>query len=229
MGVRRGGVGDCGDQIQGTLTAGTGHTNGLTIGFAVTAEMDAAWLIADLGTAGGRLAVQIGSVVDELTDNQYGALLDFVFNLGANPAWTIWKRLKAKQFDAIPSEMQRFVNANGKKLQGLVNRRNAECALWAKDEPGTVADPVPSSVTRASPTPPTPSPALARGKALIAGGVGAAAGVGPVVHQVMQAIEPYTQHSQYVEKALGVLAVIAALSASAGIFYMVLQTQNARN
>lgn len=219
-----------GDQIQGTLTAGTGHTGAdVSIGMAVTAEMDAAWLLADLNTAASRIAALIGAVVDLLTDNQWAALLDFVFNLGANPSWTIWKRLRAKQFDAIPGEMQRFVNAGGKKLQDLVNRRNAECALWAKDEPGSDTRVVSSSVTRATPTPPTPIPPLARGKALIAGGVGAAAGAGPIVHQIMHAIEPYAEHSHYVESAMGALAVIAAISASAGIFYMVLQSRNARN
>ncbi len=221
-----------GETIRGTLTAGTGHTgNDVCIGMTVTAEMDAAWLLKDLETAAARLNSQIDGVIDQLTDNQYAALVDFVFNLGAAPSWTIWKRLKAKQFDQVPLEMAKFVNAGGKKVNGLVSRRNAEIALWAENEPGTDAVPMSSSITRTTLTPPTPADPIppAKSKGLILGTVGAIAGIAPGIDQVSHAIEPYSHHSDYVQKAYGFLMVVAASCATAGLIYFWLQKRNARN
>jgi lysozyme len=222
-----------GDIVGGTLTAGYGHTSAvLKIGDPVTQNTADTWLKEDLETAAYRLrGVVSDDVIALLTDNQYAALLDFVFNLGAGAGWTIWKRLNAKQFDQVPLEIAKFVNAGGVKLQGLVNRRAAEVALWATDEPGTATDIVPSSVTRATITPPTPSDPVSavKSKALIMGGIGAIAGAAPMVNQVSQAIQPYAGQSDYVQKMLGVLAMIAAGLAVGGLFYMYLQKRNARN
>lgn len=222
------------DKVLGTLTAGYGHTGNLVIGQTVT-DVDASnWLISDSIRSARLLEDRVGpDIVLLLTDNQYAALISFVFNLGANPTWTIWKRLKAKQFESVPSEMMRFVNAtvDGKivKVQGLVNRRAAEVALWSTDEPGTVEVEMPSSTTRATPTPPTPTTLAGRGKALVLGGAGAVAGAGPLLNQVSQAIQPYADHSDYVQKALGVLATIAAVCAGVGLFYVWLQHKTSKN
>lgn len=224
-----------GDHIYGTLTAGTGHTGAdVSIGMVVTEATDVAWLVSDLGTAAKRLVERIGSdMVDGLTENQYAALLDFIFNMGAGPAWTIWKRLKAKQYDQVPGELTKFVNWGSppKKSTDLVNRRNAEVALWAQGEPGTTDAPVPSSVTRAAPTPPMPADPvpLRKSKALIVGAAGAVAGAGPMINQVTQAIQPYADHSDYVQKALGILATVAAGCAAVGLFYVWVQKRNALN
>lgn len=222
------------DQIQGTLTAGTGHTGkDVTVGMIVTPDIDSAWLLQDLETAASRLFDRIGSVVDDLTDNQFAALLDFVFNLGAAPSWTIWKRLKAKQFDQVPGELTKFVNWGSppKKSTGLVNRRNAEIALWAKDEPGTTDQPAPSSTIRSTVTPPTPSDPVpaSKSKAIIAGITGAVTGGPVVVDQITHAIQPYAEHSHYVEQMLGGLALIAASCAAITIVFAFIQKRNARN
>lgn len=226
-----------GDQIVGTLTAGTGHTGpDLHIGLAVTQQMNDDWLKADLGNAGQRIYDRIGTVTDNLTDNQYAALLDFVFNVGASPAWTIWKRLKAKQYDQVPIELQKFVNLrkNGVAVKSadLIRRRNAEVALWSTDEPGTDNTVVPSSVTRLpATTPPTPADPVppTRSKALIASAAAAASGAYPMIDQVRHAIMPYAEESQYVHTALGVLATAAAVCAGLGIFFMWVQKRDARN
>lgn len=147
-----------GVEPSGTLTAGYGHTGPeLHAGMIVTQAAADHWLDLDINIAATRLQGQIGAIVDELTEHQYAALLSFVFNLGAKPEWTIWKRLKARQFDQVPLEMMKFVNAGGKKLQGLVNRRAAEVAMWSTFEPGSLHETPPSSVTRIMETPPTPS------------------------------------------------------------------------
>src|SRR5690606_20072430 len=112
-----------------------------------------AWLAEDLKTAAARLrAVAAPQVIEELSEAQYAALLSFVFNLGADPKWTIWKRLNARRFDAVPAEMMRFVHIGRTRVAGLVNRRAAEVALWVDGE-GTAP---PSSYSREEATPPAP-------------------------------------------------------------------------
>jgi GH24 family phage-related lysozyme (muramidase) len=226
------------DQIIGTLTAGTGHTDHLTVGMTVTQQMADDWLTQDLDNAGNRIQARIGSITDQLTDNQYSALLDFVFNVGANPSWTIWKRLSAKptQFDQVPLELQKFVNirTNGAivKSADLIRRRNAEIALWSIDEPGTTNVVLPSSVTRqietTPPTPIDPKPA-SKSKALVASAAAATVGAVPMIDQIRHAILPYAEDSQYVHIALGVLATAAAACAGLGIFFIWVQTRDSHN
>jgi len=225
-----------GDQIQGTLTAGTGHTDHLSIGMAVTQQMADGWLADDLARAGTRLSLQIGDTVSQLTDNQYAALLDFVFNVGANPSWTIWKRLKAKQFDQIPLELQKFVNIrkNGAMVKStdLVNRRNAEIALWSKGEPGTYDARISSSVTRqAATTPPTPADPvpITKSKGLIAGAVGAVTSAPAIINQVTQVITPYADHSNYLQHVISYLAIIGAVSATATLFFIWMNKKQAQH
>lgn len=225
-----------GDVISGTLTGGYGHTGPeIVIGLAVTQDKADSWLKNDLQTASFRLGARINNVVAELTDNQYGALLDFVMNLGAGDNWTIWKRLNAKQFDQVPLELAKFVNTkiNGvtTKSNGLVERRNAEIALWSTAEPGSDDTPLPSSITRSAVTPPTPSDPvpMSKSKALIAGFGGVITAGPPLVNQITQAITPYSDQSDYVKHMLGILATIGAALAAGGLAFMYIQKRNARN
>lgn len=69
----------------------------------------------------------------ELTDNQFSALVSFAFNLGvgALAKSTLLKKVNANPADAtIKEEFLKWVNAGGKKLTGLVRRRNAEYLLY---------------------------------------------------------------------------------------------------
>jgi lysozyme len=228
----------CSDKVYadsaGVLTAGYGHVIlGRNVGDPVSNQAIQDWLESDAAIAARRLEDQIGpDIIAELTVHQYAALLSFVFNLGASPDWTIWKRLKAKQFDQVPLELMKFVNARvgGQmvKVQGLVNRRAAEVALWATQEPGTAEVELSSASTRTGATPPTPS-APGRSKALIVGTVGAVAGAGPMIDQVSHAIAPYAGRSAYLEHALGFLAIVGAICAVIGLLYVRQQARNARN
>jgi len=234
-----------GDHIEGTLTAGYGHIGpDVVIGMTVTNDLAEQWLAQDLQDAAEALEKQIGAdIVADLTSNQYAALLDFVFTAGVRdrdpkkPEWTIWRRLRARAYEQVPQELSKFDKTHIKhddgtvevvKLNGLVDRRNAEIGLWAVREPGTVDRIVPSSVTRLNPAPPTPA-APGRSKALIIGTAGAIAGAGPTIDQVSHVIAPYAQRSHYVEGVLGILAVLAAICAAVGIFYIRQQARNARN
>jgi len=205
-----------GVEPEGTFTAGYGHTGPeLHPGLTVTYELAEAWLRRDVEQAAQRLAARIGAIVDELTEHQYAALLSFVFNLGASPGWTIWKRLRARQFDQAPLEMMRFVNAGGKKLQGLVNRRAAEVALWSTAEPGSLDRSPPSSATRSGETPPTPADPVpaSRSGAILTAVTSAVAAVSVAAQQMIAAAAPFVEQSTWVRKATALLATAAAVAA----------------
>jgi len=142
----------------GVWTIGVGHTAaagppipraGLTL---TEAEVDAV-LRKDLGAA--ERAVQ-SLVRVPLTDNQYGALVSFVFNVGAGAfaKSALLRKLNAGHYDAVPGELMKWVNGGGRRIEGLVNRRSQEAALWGRE--AFVAS------SKASPTaqevPPAPRP-----------------------------------------------------------------------
>ena len=83
-----------------------------------------------------------------LTDNQLAALVAFTMNLGEGKlaGSTLLKRLNAGDYAAVPGELMRWVHNDGKVMQGLVNRRKAEGAMWTKgDAPALPSKPVADS------------------------------------------------------------------------------------
>lgn len=72
---------------------------------------------------------------NEMGDNQKGALLSFAYNLGANfynsPGFnTISRKLKEKDWKAIPTTLEMYRNPGSKVEAGLRRRRIAEGKLW---------------------------------------------------------------------------------------------------
>lgn len=69
-----------------------------------------------------------------LNQNQFDALVSFVFNVGVNAFLnsTLLKLLNNLQYDEVPAQMRRWVRDNGQIVQGLVNRREKEISLWNK-------------------------------------------------------------------------------------------------
>ena len=68
-----------------------------------------------------------------VNQNQFDALVSFAYNLGngALNNSTLLKKVKANPCDpTIRNEFMRWVNAGGKKLTGLVSRRQAEADLY---------------------------------------------------------------------------------------------------
>lgn len=214
--------------VVGVWTIGYGHIEGVKPGDTVTKEEARALLAEDLKDAAHKLyGVLKAQIIDELTDNQWAALLSFVFNLGAGKKWTIWKRLNARQFDQVPVEMMKFVNAGGRKIQGLVNRRADEVKLFVKNEPGIKLAEPPSHVTRSTATPPTPADPVPPQKSatFISAALGTAATVPVAATQVTQAIEPYKDSSPLVGQMVAGVATIAAIAA---IIVLVLTWLNKR-
>ena len=77
-----------------------------------------------------------GLVTVPLNQNQFDALVDFAFNLGANALResTLLRLLNAGNYAAIPNEMQRWIYASDKVLPGLVTRRKREASLWCGNQ-----------------------------------------------------------------------------------------------
>ena len=128
---------DPGSKDGNPWTIGYGHTSdghlkvyrGLTIS---PAQAEAA-LEYDLNETAA--AVEAAVQVD-LTDNQFGALVSFAFNVGVTAfrKSTLLKKLNSGKYDAVPSELAKWRMNDGKVMQGLINRRAAEAGLWAKGE-----------------------------------------------------------------------------------------------
>ena len=68
-----------------------------------------------------------------LTQPQFDALVSFVFNLGGGTlkGSTLCRLLNERDYASVPAQLLRFTHAGGRELQGLVNRRSAEGALFA--------------------------------------------------------------------------------------------------
>ena len=67
-----------------------------------------------------------------LNQNQFDALVSFIFNVGESAFRnsTLLKVLNAGHFDQVPAQLRRWIRDNGKVVKGLVNRREKEIALW---------------------------------------------------------------------------------------------------
>ena len=84
----------------------------------------------DVGTA-ERAVLRFIRVL--LEDGQFDALASFTFNLGAAALQrsTLRRRVNREEHDAVPAEFRRWVWAGGRKLKGLIRRREGEAALNA--------------------------------------------------------------------------------------------------
>jgi lysozyme len=65
------------------------------------------------------------------TPERLAAIIDFAFNLGVGQlrASTLRKRINASRWDAVPGELRKWINGGGRRLRGLVARREAEILL----------------------------------------------------------------------------------------------------
>jgi GH24 family phage-related lysozyme (muramidase) len=67
-----------------------------------------------------------------LTDGQFDALTSFVFNVGAGGLQrsTLRRKVNREEHTLVPTEFLKWVWGGGRKLKGLVRRREAEAALY---------------------------------------------------------------------------------------------------
>ncbi len=71
-------------------------------------------------------------IVVPLTDGQFDALVSFAFNLGGGALQrsTLRHKVNREEHTAVPTEFLKWVWAGGRKLKGLVRRREAEAGLY---------------------------------------------------------------------------------------------------
>lgn len=69
-----------------------------------------------------------------LNQNQFDALVSLAYNIGTNAfsKSTLVKKLNANDIRGAADQFDVWVNAGGKRMQGLVNRRTVEKALFLK-------------------------------------------------------------------------------------------------
>lgn len=116
----------------GVWTIGYGHTGadvreGLTIPLSEAERL----LTRDLRVAEGHVndAVKV-----KLTQNQFDALVSFVYNVGGGAfrSSTLLKLLNAGDYGNAADQLLRWNKDNGKVVDGLTNRRREERELFLR-------------------------------------------------------------------------------------------------
>lgn len=113
----------------GVWTLGYGHTDGVNQGMLITEKTADAFLKQDIRNA----EHSINQMDAELTQEQFDALVSFVFNVGVrafNVSTLRKKILKNPNDPSIADEFRRWVYAGDKKLPGLIKRREQEIKLY---------------------------------------------------------------------------------------------------
>jgi lysozyme len=113
----------------GILTIGYGSTGGIKPGQTITQAEAEAMLVDDLDAA----AEAVHKLVTvPLTQGQFDALCDFVFNLGEGRLRdsTLLRLLNQGKYGEAAAQFRFWVMAGGHPLPGLVKRRAAERALF---------------------------------------------------------------------------------------------------
>lgn len=113
----------------GIWTLGYGHVQGITEGMTCTQEQAEEWLDEDIQWA-ERIVNQY--VVVQLSQNQFDALVDFVFNIGSGNfvSSSLLEFLNQGSYQSAAQEFPRWDRAAGQVLPGLLRRRQAEQAMF---------------------------------------------------------------------------------------------------
>lgn len=118
----------------GVWTVGYGHTSQVLPGQTITEAEADRFLQQDLAvceqTVNQRVRVP-------LTQQQFDALVSFVFNLGSGSfsRSALLQKLNSQDYTGAGNEFLRWTYAGGKVVPGLVRRREAEKALFDTSGP----------------------------------------------------------------------------------------------
>lgn len=110
-------------------TIGYGHTRGVVPGMTCTQEQAEQWLAEDIAWAVGRVNEDVHV---PLTQGEFDALVDFVFNCGAGnfEHSTLLKLVNAGDMEHAALEFERWDRAGGTVVAGLLRRRQTETELF---------------------------------------------------------------------------------------------------
>mgnify|MGYP006164041645 FL=1 len=114
----------------GVWTIGYGHIKTAVEGMTITQHQADDMLIEEMNEYEGYIN---NSVRVDLTQNQFDAMVSWVYNLGNGNlnASTLLKVLNSGDYAGVPAQMMRWNKAGGKVLEGLTRRRQAEADLFA--------------------------------------------------------------------------------------------------
>lgn len=214
----------------GVWTIGYGSTGPAVVeGLAISQDVADHLLLQDMAVAHERLDTALFGSTTALGEHEFAALWSFVFNVGAEPQWTIWKDIKAGNLADVPTQLLRFdhgkVGGRLVELPGLKNRRLAEIVFWRTGDAnaavaalGVHPAALPSATTRAIVTPPVPTaPKPLSVSALVNHGVtvaaGSAAALGGVAGQIHDVAAAHASESHYFNAlAVGAAGVVVACS-----------------
>lgn len=109
-------------------TIGYGSTEGVQMGDTITPPKALERLMRDVGVAESA----IGRCVKvPLYQHEYDAFASFAYNIGSEAfcSSTLVKKLNSGDYEGACQELKRWVYVDGRRVQGLVNRREAEFRL----------------------------------------------------------------------------------------------------
>jgi lysozyme len=114
----------------GVPTIGYGHAVKHGESFTSITKEYAEYLLAKDVEIAEKAVLRLVSV--PLSDAQFSALVSFVFNLGAGALQrsTLRSKLNRGEYVDASDEFRKWVWAGGKKLNGLIRRREAERRLF---------------------------------------------------------------------------------------------------
>jgi lysozyme len=116
--------------VGGVWTVGYGHTGpDLLTGMKISQADANAMLRADLSAA---VAYVNRAVTGEISQMQFDALVDFCFNVGRGNLLksSLLRYVNLGEFESAAAQFLLWVNAGGKRVEGLVHRRQAERAMF---------------------------------------------------------------------------------------------------
>lgn len=136
----------------GVWTNGYGNTHGVVPGSTITIEQAQTDLLANIA---GSAYVVNKVVTVPLTQNQFDAIVDFVFNLGSGnfQSSTLLRKLNSNDYTGASAEFPKWNHAGGVVVDGLTRRRLAEQTLF-----NTPVGIIPSTVLSGGA--PVPGPAI---------------------------------------------------------------------
>ena len=121
----------------GAWDIGYGH-RGVGEGVQWTQEMADKQFDIDLTYAADAVREFVNeNVYESLTQGQFDALADFVYNLGAGHfrESMLLRVLNMGEYGRVPDELRRWIYANGEPNAGLKARREGEVILWNGGNP----------------------------------------------------------------------------------------------
>jgi GH24 family phage-related lysozyme (muramidase) len=129
----------------GVWTIGYGHTAGVGPNTHRLTEREASRLLQQDLDRKYEPAVEALPMADELNENQFSALVSFVYNIGPGSISAetgIGRALRARQWQRAADEMLRWNKAGGRVLPGLTRRRQAERALFLRSVAADALEPL---------------------------------------------------------------------------------------